>query len=642
MKPAETHAIVAAAADVILPPRDDAAGDPLPGATELQIAARVVALIDHLPRVHARLLRLGLWLLERLPWLRLQPRFSRLDAKRRAWWLQALEDLSADTARSLLPIKMLSMGAYLETPEMAALLGVGNGQHVPLAAPLPPVKLLPVQRPEDLPQVLEAEFDVVIIGSGAGAAPMARTLARAGWSVALLEEGDAHTREEFAAPPLERMHKLYRDAGATVTLGRPVVLLPIGRAVGGTTVVNSGTCLRTPERVVAAWQADFASGLPPDALGAYYAEVERTLQVEPASWSVMGRNAEVIRLGVEKLGLSGRPLPRNAPDCHGSGQCAVGCPVDAKRGVHLNYLPQAVDAGANIFARARADVVVREGTRAVGVRGRFRDAQDQPTGAFFLRARRGVVIAAGATGTPGLLRASGLKSAPLGRHLRIHPATGVTGRFPQPVRAWRGVLQSYLIDTLAEDGVLLEATFPPPSLGYAEAGMKLDGRGRKALLGHFDHLATLGLLVSDTSEGRLLHVGADRSPLLFYQLNDNDKRRTLRGMKLASEILLAAGAVEVVPMMEGVGPLRSRAEVEACFARDWPASSLQLSAYHPMGTARIGSPGQGVVDGWGAVHGADRLVVCDACVFPSSLTVNPQVTIMAFAHRAADRILETW
>ncbi len=642
MPPDPMHALLTAAADAILPPANESLGDPLPGAAELDVATRVLALIRRLPPVHQRLLRAGLWLLEHLPWLALQPRFSRLDRPARARWLHRLEAFSPLSARALLPLKMLTMGAYLETPRVAALLGMENGQKVPLAQALAPIQPLPVQRPEDLPPDVRAEFDVVIVGSGAGAAPLARTLAQAGWSVALIEEGDAHTREEFRAPPLDRMPLLYRDAGATVTLGRPTVLLPIGRAVGGTTVVNSGTCLRTPERIVAGWQDAFGSGLSPEALARQYPDVEATLGVAPASWSVMGGNAETIRRGVEALGLSGRPLPRNAPDCHGAGQCAAGCPLDAKRGVHLNYLPQAVAAGATIFARARADAVVREGSRAVGVRGRFRAKDGGLTGQFELRARRGVVVAAGAIGTPGLLRASGLRSPHLGQHLRIHPATGVTGRFPHEIRAWRGVLQSYLIETLADDGVLFEATFPPPSLGYAEAGMTLDGPGRKQLLGHFSQLATLGLLVSDTSEGRVVELGGARSPLLFYNLNDADRRKTLRGMKLAAEILLAAGATEVVPMIEGVGVLRNRSEIEACFARDWPASRLQLSAYHPMGTARIGQPGQGAVDGWGAVHGADRLVVCDACVFPTSLTVNPQVTIMAFAQRAAARILETW
>ena len=220
MPPDPMHALLTAAADAILPPANESLGDPLPGAAELDVATRVLALIRRLPPVHQRLLRAGLWLLEHLPWLALQPRFSRLDRPARARWLHRLEAFSPLSARALLPLKMLTMGAYLETPRVAALLGMENGQKVPLAQALAPIQPLPVQRPEDLPPDVRAEFDVVIVGSGAGAAPLARTLAQAGWSVALIEEGDAHTREEFRAPPLDRMPLLYRDAGATVTLGR--------------------------------------------------------------------------------------------------------------------------------------------------------------------------------------------------------------------------------------------------------------------------------------------------------------------------------------------------------------------------------------------------------------------------------------
>ena len=74
--------------------------------------------------------------------------------------------------------------------------------------------------------------------------------------------------------------------------------------------------------------------------------------------------------------------------------------------------------------------------------------------------------------------------------------------------------------------------------------------------------------------------------------------------------------------------------------RDIPASALRLTAYHPMGTAAMGA--RGAVDGFGRVHAAERLVVPDASVFPTSLGVNPQVTIMAFATRAAHRMLEEW
>jgi choline dehydrogenase-like flavoprotein len=484
--------------------------------------------------------------------------------------------------------------------------------------------------------------DVVVVGSGAGGAPVARALARAGWAVAVIEEGTAYTREDFRGPELDRLRSLYRAGGATVTLGRPPIVVPVGRAVGGTTVGNSGTCFRTPERVVADWAGRFGVDLRPDELVRHYEDVEATLGVAPVPWEVMGGNGLIAHRGATALGIPGRPLDRNADGCHGSGVCVAGCPIDGKRGVHMNYLPQAIDAGAEILARCRVDrVIVRQG-RAVGVEGTVLTADGRSAGPFSLHARRGVVVAAGAPMTPGLLRRSGIRRPGLGRGLRIHPAAAVSGIFDEEILGWRGVMQSYLVDALEDRGVMLEATFPPPSLGYAEVGIGLSGAERKRMIERLPNMAVLGCLVSDTSSGRVLSLGSGRAPLMAYSLNRFDTGRLVEGMLLSARILFAAGATEVHPMLTGAPVLRSAAEAEAVLGDGVRASSLRLTAYHPMGTARMGTDPGGVVDGWGRVHGVDRLAVTDAAVFPTSLGVNPQVTIMAFASRAADGILQRW
>jgi hypothetical protein len=251
-----------------------------------------------------------------------------------------------------------------------------------------------------------------------------------------------------------------------------------------------------------------------------------------------------------------------------------------------------------------------------------------------------VVVAAGAPMTPPLLRRSGLRIRGLGRNLHIHPAGAVAGLFDEEIRGWRGVMQSYGIEDMADRGVMLEATFPPPGLGYAESGLGLPALERKKMLAQIGHTAVLGLLVSDESRGRVVDLGAGRTPLMTYQLGAYDARRMLDGMLLASKVLFAAGAREVHPMVAGVPGLRSPAEAQAALGRDLPAGLLRLTAYHPMGTAAMGAGG--VVDGFGRVHAAERLVVPDASVFPTSLGVNPQVTIMAFATRAARRMAEEW
>ena len=323
-------------------------------------------------------------------------------------------------------IVLLANGADIYAPELLS----RAAQHDAAR----PDAVLNVTRSADSGSVITA--DAVVVGSGAGGAMAARTLARAGLAVVVLEEGRRWTVEEFrTAHPIERYAGLYRGAGATVALGRPSVVLPIGRAVGGTTVVNSGTCFRPPLAVQRRWRDEFGLGLAdPDLLAAQLDEVERTLRVAPVPLQIMGRNGRLLLDAADSLGWQAAPIPRNAPGCDGCCQCAIGCPNNAKFGVHLNALPQACAAGARIVSEARAERVLHQHGRARGVRAR------RPDGTAIDVLADMVVVASGATETPGLLRRSGLGAHPrLGRNLALHPATMLAGRFEDDVVrvAWR-------------------------------------------------------------------------------------------------------------------------------------------------------------------------------------------------------------
>ncbi|MDP9342785.1 MAG: GMC family oxidoreductase N-terminal domain-containing protein [Actinomycetota bacterium] len=624
-----------ALAESLLPP-----GGGMPTTTDAGTGRRAAQILAGLPPPLRRLVGMELRLLDRVSRTTLGAPFAELTPQRRRALLARVGRLPGLLSEAARPLELMAVLAYSGAPEVQAAIGAEPGSLVPLAGPLPPARRLPVRSHPDIRAGFSETFDAVVVGSGAGGAPVARELARAGWSVAVVEEGDAFSREDFTGSDLERMRRLYRDAASTTTVGRPPVLLPIGRAVGGTTVVNSGTCFRTPDHVVAGWGRVYGVDISPEDLVPFYEDVEDTLGVAPVPWEVMGNNGAIAHRGATALGIPGRPIDRNAEGCHGSGVCALGCPVDGKRGVHLNYLPQSVEAGAQIFARLRANRVVVRGGRAVGVEGVVLGEGGRPVGPFRLGARRVVVVAAGAPFTPGILRRSGLRGRTLGGNLRIHPATAVAGLFDEEVVPWRGVLQSYQVDALAGRGIMLESTFPPPGLAAAEVAMTLAPEDRLPVMVRLRHMAVLGLLVSDTSSGRAIDLGAARTPLLTYRVNANDARRTLDGLLLAARVLLAAGATEVWPMVAGAGRVRSMREAEALLGRNWPAAALRMSAYHPMGTARMGLDSGGVVDGFGRVRGVERLVVPDASVFPTSLAVNPQLTIMAFATRAARRILD--
>jgi choline dehydrogenase-like flavoprotein len=473
------------------------------------------------------------------------------------------------------------------------------------------------------------EVDACIIGSGAGGAPVAKELAEGGLRVAMLEEGDWWETDAFEARPREMLRRLYRDAGQTFTVGTPPILLPLGRAVGGTTLVNSGTCFRTPAAVLERWRSRFGlEGLSAAQLDPYFRRVERELNVSQVPPELAGRNAEVIRRGVERLGLSGDYLFRNVRGCVGSGVCVYGCPSGAKQHTGITYIPKAWAAGATTYTGAHAVAVEDDGRR--------REVRARTAGGGELRVRcELVVVACGALLSPSFLRRIGVRSPALGRNLAIHPATAVRARFDEEIRMWEGVPQSYYVDSFASEGIMLEGIAGAPD--QIAASSPLAGSAHRELMLDAAHLAMFGVMVSDSSYGRI-HSVLGRS-LIRYDLDPADARRFKRGVEALTDIYWAAGAREVSVPIAGVPTLRDGDSAPLRAASVHPRS-LTLMAFHPLGTARAGSdPARSVVDGDLRVHGADGLYVCDASVVPSALGVNPQITIMALATRLAFHLL---
>jgi choline dehydrogenase-like flavoprotein len=305
--------------------------------------------------------------------------------------------------------------------------------------------------------------------------------------------------------------------------------------------------------------------------------------------------------------------------------------------MHVSYLPRAVAAGARIRTGVEAQRILVEDGRAIGVRclTRTAAAANGARGPYSVRARRATIVAGGALGTPELLLRSGIGGSQVGRNLHIHPACWVGARFEEEVRGWEGVMQSYYVDEWERERVLLEATFTPLPFG----GAWLLGSGRehqKAML-RFGQIGSIGVHLSDESAGRV-GVAADGSLRMTYHLTKEDASRLVFGIARAAEIHFAAGATEVYPSIGRALVLRP-GEIAEFEATPFRPSELRLEAFHPMGTARIaGSPSEGVCAADGSVNGVDDLYVADASLFPSSVGVNPMMTVIAFAKRISSGI----
>jgi choline dehydrogenase-like flavoprotein len=574
-------------------------------------------------------MRLGLRAFE---WLPFPWRFSKLDPEAAADFLRRLERSRFPLHHDLLLLaKLLATLGYAVVPAVEA--RVGAEVSCALADGSLPE---PAGSLGDLSAQGEGEeCDVAIVGSGAGGAVAAATLAEAGLDVLVLEAGGHYNRDSYPADRLQAVSELYRDAGLTIAAGRPPIPVPVAKTVGGTTVINSGTCFRAPDELLETWRGEHGIPWARD-LDEDYAEAEGFLRVTQLDPERMGRNGQLAMEGAAAIGASGAPIFRNAGSCAQCSSCPYGCAIDAKRRMHVSYLPRAVAAGARVRAGVEAQRVLVEDGRAVGLSCAARDAAGRPR-RFSVRARHAVIAAGGAFGTPELLLRSGLGGAQVGRNFHIHPACWVGARYAEEVRGWEGVMQSFYIDQWEDRRVLLEATFTPLAFG----GAWLTGTGaehQRSLL-EFGHVGSIGVHLSDRSEGRV-GLGNDGALRASYKLSREDAERIHYGISRAAEVHFAAGATEVYPNIPRFGALRP-GDLPAFEAAKLKPSELRLEAFHPMGTARIAAdPRQGVCAPDGSVRGTRNLYVADASLFPTSVGVNPMMTIIAFAKQVSRGIAE--
>ncbi|HCP45664.1 MAG TPA: hypothetical protein DIU15_06465, partial [Deltaproteobacteria bacterium] len=459
-----------------------------------------------------------------------------------------------------------------------------------------------------------------------------------GLRVVMLEEGPPRSRFR---PSFAHTAKYHMQEGASM-LVQGSVPFPVmaGRGVGGGSLVNSAICFRTPENVLESW----AESLDDDRylaqnLAPIYDEIEARIGVAPVSEATAGENNMVIARGAQKLGLEGGLVRRNAPGCIGCGICNYGCPVGGKGSVDQNLILDAEDAGLRLQADCRAEALLVDGRRAVGVVGRLHHPDTKAPGAVVRVRAKLVVLAAGAIGTPRLLWQDGIARdlGPVGEQLLLHPGSGILGVCDHEVHMWKGVTQgAYVWDPQLPEALPHTITAPPEALVIQSGRVGLEA---KQVMREVNHLCGLGMMVSDRGVGSVRASRSGRAKLR-YEWVPEDVDVLKQGLVLSARVLLAGGAREVFVTAFGAGRHRS-AEGVAAELDDLPLHAFQLYSAHPMSTCPMGlDPETSVLNPAGRAHRMDGLYIADAGVFPSSLGVNPQLTTMALATLIGRGILQ--
>ena len=487
------------------------------------------------------------------------------------------------------------------------------------------------------------EADVCIVGSGAGGSVVAAELAAAGKSVVVLEEGHYWTSADLTQREEEMYPRLYRERGTKPTADC-AVLVSQGRAVGGSTLTSFCLCFRTPHQILAHWAERFGlAELSHESLFAQFERVEQRIHVSEMGSEHLNANNRVLKRGADRLGLRGRFLHHNRIDCVGCGYCAIGCAYDRKGDALTTYLAAASKAGARIVPDAYVDKVIHQQGAVAGVRGRFTPRQGAARPRFRVVAPV-VVLAAGAIESPMLWFRSRLPDpyGIAGQTLHLHPYAVIAGVFAETIAAWEGPPQSYVVDEFLNldksiDGgfLLLAASAQPIAAAALLPGI---GRDHRRLMGDYARTAGIAFFLHDRTVGRI-SADARGQAVIEYRLNDDDKHDVMTAMRRGSEILFAAGARSIVLPYNDLVEVRHRPDVKVIEQRGILANDPLFLSFHPQGTLPMGREAKSaMVDAFGAAHHTKGLYVADASVFPTSVAVPPQITVMALATRTAQRI----
>ena len=247
--------------------------------------------------------------------------------------------------------------------------------------------------------------------------------------------------------------------------------------------------------------------------------------------------------------------------------------------MHMTFLPDALASGARIYQSTRAVRLKTHGNTVVG-------AIVQPTygGPEVEISADHVIVAGGSVGSVVLLKKSGISSTHLGRHLSIHPATKITALMPRDVEGWKDTPQGYGIFELLEKGILFEGAYVPPE--YGVLGVPFVGNNLARIMNAYRRLAIFGLFVADEPSGRVTVLPNGR-PLVQYWLSQKDANKFGHGLSLLADVFFGAGAEEIFLPIFGQESHTNFASVKRVLNQKISPWSLELVAFHPLGTARM-------------------------------------------------------
>jgi choline dehydrogenase-like flavoprotein len=510
----------------------------------------------------------------------------------------------------------------------------------------PPQAAKPIEPLVPEGEELTLGADVCVVGSGAGGGVVAGLLAKRGLKVVVLEAGGYFTESDFAQLELKAFEEMFWRGGPQPSADGNIVLMA-GAALGGGTVINWTNCLRTPPWVRERWAREFGlEGVDgpefdrlADAVLERIGATDRVSDLSPAQ--------QRMKLGAERLGWRGRTVVRNAdPEKYtpeAAGYMGFGDPSGSKRSNDKTWLLDAYEEGADILVRCRAQRILTEGGRAVGVEAVYADPGSGGRTAVTVRAPQ-VVVACGALESPPLLLRSGIGGPAAGDYHFNHAALAVAALYDEDQKPWWGPPHAWQCHEFEDSGDGVGFLIEGIQWGPAQSCSSLpwtSGREHKELVADFRHAAIAVGRAQTRGHGRITLDGSGEGAV-HYSVGDPADVRDLRNaLDALIRMQHAAGARAIYAIAEGLPRWRAGDDLDPFIAKlqrlPMRAGGHRLFSAHQMGGCRMGrDPQTSVANTWGELHDTKGVWIGDASAFPTTVGVNPMVPVMTLAHRTAD------
>jgi len=489
---------------------------------------------------------------------------------------------------------------------------------------------------------VQLEYDIVIVGSGAGGGTAAKELSelcQAGYSIALLELGPRfkasdNTRDEF---PMAQQY--YYSGGGFQTQTQDMTLA-FAKGVGGSTNVYTGVTFKLPEAAVKKWNIDGIN------LTDLNPRMDKYIEENGAHFESeenINKNNKLFKQGCEKLGWHVDQFAINTRHCAGLSTCNLGCPRSAKQGTAIVQIPAAEKNGVQVLPNCRIEKILESSNSGITLLAQITESESNhyETGLYQIKAKK-VILSAGTINTPAILmRSFGKEFNPvIGRYITCHPAIIMASEHTEEVNGTQGPPKNYYSDQFSEtERFLLESCMYFP-FSFAR---NLVGFGPEVdeFISRYPHLQmTLALVLDEAHKHNRVTIDKQGNPQVHYDLDSNIQRAFIKSIRASAKLMFAAGAKRLhAPGSKHFFIRQHEAEDldKLISDKQFKLGQVTIASAHLMGGCKMGtSPQHSVTNSWGKVHGHNNLYIADGSLFPSCSEVNPYLTIMALADRVSE------